>query len=198
MKMGIFVIKGVFIMKNFKKVIALGLATTAVVSAMSMTALANYDDTAYESLPTLSEVDTSKASRETPVKYVDEKTGTIVTIYDPNITVEFPSVAPNSNNTVLEGRIYVRKASSERFGTLTESFEATQSGKVNFTLTDFNYPKYNVSLNHADLPDDPMVVLENKDIDVPVSLRGVESGSSYCFRVSSYMGAGSAEFDATM
>ena len=54
-------------MKNLKKIIALGLATTAVVSAMSMTALANYDDTAYASLPTLSKVDTLKASRENPV-----------------------------------------------------------------------------------------------------------------------------------
>lgn len=185
-------------MKNLKKIIALGLATTAAVSAMSMTALADYDDAVSKSLPTISEVDISKASFETPVKYIDEKTGTIVTIYDPSITVEFPDAIPNSNSVVVDGRIYVKKASTENFGSATDSFEATNDGTVYFTLSDFYYSKYNVSLNKEGVSGSPLVVLENKDTDVPVALKGAKNGVSYEFRVSSYLGAGNATYEATM
>lgn len=198
MKMGIFVIKGVFIMKNFKKVIALGLATTAVVSAMSMTALANYDDTAYESLPTLSEVDTSKASRENPVTYVDEKTGTIVTICDPSITVSFPEAVPYDREVVVEGVIHVKKASSTTVGPATDSFIAPKDGTTYFRLSGFKYNTYNVTLNREGVTDSPLVILQNKPTNVDVALTGVKEGKSYEFRVSSWEGDAPANYIATM
>lgn len=188
------------IMKNFKKAMAMGLATMAAVSAMSMSAFAADDCmTSNTYLPTISEVDTSQASFETPVRYIDEKTGTIVTIYDPDITVEFPEIMPYSSNAVVvDGRIYVKKGSTENVGGATDSFEATKNGTVYFTLSDFQYSEYNVSLNKKGVTDSPLVVLENKAIDVPVALKGVKNGVSYEFRVSSWLGAGGATYEATM
>ena len=96
-------------MKKFKKVIALGLAAMAAVSAMSVSAMAAGKESLSDMrLPTISEVDTSQASPENPVTYVDENTGTVVTIYDPDITVESPEIMPcNTNSVVVDGRIYV-------------------------------------------------------------------------------------------
>ena len=187
-------------MKKFKKIISLGLATMAAVSAMSISAFAtNNCMTSVTYLPTISEVDTSKASLETPVRYIDEKTGTIVTIYDPDITVEFPETMSNSSNSVVvDGRIYVKKGSTENVGGATDSFKATKNGTVYFTLSDFQYSEYNVSLNREGVTDSPLVVLENKATDVPVALKGVKSGFSYEFRVSSWLGAGGATYEATM
>ena len=48
------------------------------------------------------------------------------------------------------------------------------------------------------ITDSPLVVLENKNIDVPVALKGVKNGVSYEFRVSSWLGAGPATYEATM
>ena len=132
-------------------------------------------------------------------EYIDEKTGTIVTIYDPDITVEFPEIMPYSSNAVVvDGRIYVKKGSTENVGGATDSFEATKNGTVYFTLSDFQYSEYNVSLNKKGVTDSPLVVLENKAIDVPVALKGVKNGVSYEFRVSSWLGAGGATYEATM
>lgn len=190
-------------MKKFKKIIALGLATTAAVSAMSMTALADYKDVAYASLPTLSEVDTSKASHETPVKYIDEKTGATVTIYDPNITVDFKPFdlndlndLENQKNLVLDGRIYVRYASDKFFGGVTDSFQAPYGGKVNFTLPTFYHSKFNVSLNKEGVTGSPLVVVQNQPVSTSTVLAGLEEGCSYEFRVSSYIGDGNATYIA--
>ena len=187
-------------MKKFKKVMVMGLATMAAVSAMSMTAFAADNCiTSATYLPTISEVNTSQASFETPVRYIDEKTGTIVTIYDPDITVEFPEIMPYSSNAVVvDGRIYVKKGSTESVGGATDSFKAAKNGTVYFTLSDFQYSEYNVSLNKEGVTDSPLVVLENKATDVPVALKGVKNGVSYEFRVSSWLGAGGATYEATM
>ena len=185
-------------MKNFKKILALGLATTAVVSAMSITALAYYDDVAYASLPTISEVDTSKASRETPVTYIDEATGAIVTIYDPNITVEFASVSSSVGSVVPYGFIYVPYASSYRFGGTTKPFKASYDGKVNFSLTTFTHNKFNFSLNEEGVTGSPLAVVKNCPINTPAVLNGLKEGTSYEFRVSSYEGDGNATYIATM
>ena len=191
-------------MKNLKKFITLGLAATAAVSAMSITALADYNDrTSFASLPTLSEVDTSKASRETPVKYVDEKTGATVTIYDPNITVNFKPFGlndlndlENQKNLVLDGYIYVRYASNKYFGGVTDSFQAPYDGKVNFTLPTFTQSKFNVSLNKEGVTGSPLAVVLNQPVNTSVVLTGLEEGSSYEFRVSSYLGDGNAAYIA--
>lgn len=187
-------------MKNLKKFIALGLATTAVVSAMSMTALADYKNVAYASLPTLSEVDTSKASRENPVKYIDEKTGATVTIYDPNITVNFIPFNLNdlqNQKTVLaEGFIYVPYANNSGFGGVTKSFESAYNGKVNFTLPASTQNKFNVSLNKEGVTGSPLAVVLNQPVNTSVVLTGLEEGSSYEFRVSSYLGDGNAAYIA--
>ena len=189
-------------MKNLKKTIALGLATTAVVSAMSMTALANYDDTAYASLPTLSKVDTSKASRENPVTYVDEKTGATVTIYDPNITVDFRPFDLydlQSQRTVLaEGFIYVPYSNGSSFGGATKSFEAPSKGPVQFALTTFNRSKFNVSLNEEGVTGSPLAIVKNQPVGTAAILTGVEEGGSYEFRVSSYEGDGNATYTSFM
>lgn len=187
-------------MKKFKKVLALGCATVMAMSVMSISAFAEIESTErYFGIPTLSEVDTSLATANNPVKYIDEKTGTIVTIYDPNITVEFPEIMPATlNSVVVEGRIYVKKASETNVGGATKSFTSTENGTVYFTLSDFNFPEYNVSLNETGTTDSPLVVLENKSIDVPVALKGVENGVSYQFRVSSWLGDGNATYEATM
>lgn len=190
-------------MKNFKKIIALGLATTAVVSAMSMTALADYKDVAYASLPTLSEVDTSKASRETPIKYIDEKTGATVTIYDPNITVNFKPFdlndlndLENQKNIVLDGRLYVNYASNKYFGGVTDSFQAPYNGKINFTLPVFTQNKFNVSLNKEGVIGSPLAVVLNQPINTYVVLTGLDAGCRYEFRLSSYEGAGNSAYIA--
>ncbi len=187
-------------MKKFKKNIALGLAAMVAVSVMSMTAFAADNCmTSVTYLPAISEVDTSQASLETPVRYIDEKTGTIVTIYDSNITVEFPETMPySSNSVVIDGRIYVKKADAERVGGATDSFKATKNGTVYFTLSDFQYSEYNVSLNKEGVTNSPLVVLENKPADVPVALKGVKNDIRYEFRVSSWLGAGGAAYEATM
>lgn len=186
-------------MKNLKKIIAFGLATTVAVLAMSMTALADYDDmTSYASLPTLSEVDTSKASTETPVTYIDEKTGAIVTIYDPSITVECPSVSPNVGSVVAEGYIYVPYASNKRFGSAPDSFEALYDGQVSFTLLTFHYDKYNFSLNKEGVTGSPLAVVKNYPIATPATLTGLKEGVRYEFRVSSYIGDGNSTYIATM
>jgi hypothetical protein len=188
----------VFTMK-LRKIITMGLATVMAVSAMSISAFAANVTSWDEQIPTLSEVDTSLASRENPVKYIDEKTGTIVTIYDPDISVEFPEIMPYSTNSVVvDGRIYVKKGSTTSVGGATDSFEAPKTGTVYFTLSDFQYDEYNVSLNKEGVTDSPLVVLENKATDVPVALKGAKSGVRYEFRVSSWLGAGSATYEATM
>ena len=188
-------------MKNLKKIIALGLATTAVVSAMSITALADYNDkTSFASLPTLSEVDTSKASRETPVKYVDQKTGATVTIYDPNITVNFIPFNLNdlqNQKTVLaEGFIYVPYASNSGFGGVTDSFQAPYDGKINFTLPVFTQNKFNVSLNKEGVTGSPLAVVLNQPVNTSVVLTGLDAGCRYEFRLSSYEGAGNSAYIA--
>ncbi len=189
-------------MKNFKKIIALGLATTAAVSAMSMTALAGYDDTAYTSLPTLSDVDTSNASYETPVTYVDEETGAVVTIYDPNITVDFRPFDLydlQSQRTVLaEGFLYVPYASNSSYGAATESFEAPYEGPVQFALTTFNHNKFNVSLNKEGVTGSALAVIKNQPVGTAAILTGVKEGGSYEFRVSSYEGDGNATYTSFM
>lgn len=183
-------------MKKFKKIMTMSCAAVMAVSAMSMSAFAaseNYN------IPTIEQVDVSKASTENPVKYIDEKTGTIVTIYDPNITVEFPEVMPAASTSVVaEGRIYVKKANETDVGGATDSFAATKNGTVYFTLSDFNFSEYNVSLNKVGTANSPLVVLENKSVDVPVALKGVKNGVEYEFRVSSWLGAGNATYEATM
>lgn len=187
-------------MKKFKKIIAMGCAAVMAVSIMGVSAFAETKSTEkYSEIPTLSEVNTSLATADNPVRYIDEKTGTIVTIYNPNITVEFPEVMPAAlNSVVAEGRIYVKKASETNVGGATKSFNATKNGTVYFTLSDFNFSEYNVSLNETGTTDSPLVVLENKSIDVPVALKGVENGVSYQFRVSSWLGSGNASYEATM
>lgn len=183
-------------MKKFKKITAMGCAAIMAVSAMSISAFAA--DNSFD-IPTIYEVDITKATAEKPVKYIDEKTKTIVTIYDPNITVEFPEIMPMASTSVVaEGRIYVKKASETTVGSATDSFTSTKNGTVYFTLSDFNFSEYNVSLNKAGTTNSPLVVLENKSVDVPVALKGVKNGVDYEFRVSSWLGAGNATYEATM
>ena len=189
-------------MKNLKKFITLGLAATAAVSVMSMTALADYNDrTSFASLPTLSEVDTSKASRENPVKYIDEKTGATVTIYDPNITVNFKSFDWNDldnlesqENLVLDGYIYVRYASDKFFGGAIYSFKAPYDGNVNFTFPIFHCNKFNVSLNKEGITGSPLAVVQNQPVNTSTVLTGLDEGCNYDFRVSSYLGDGNATY----
>ena len=185
-------------MKNLKKIIALGLATTAAVSTMTMTALADYKDVAYASLPTLSEVDTSKASRENPVKYIDEKTDATVTIYDPNITVNFIPFnlndLQNQQTLLKEGFIYVPYASNNGYGGLTDSFQAPYDGKINFTLPVFTKNKFNISLNKAGVTGSPLAVVLNQPVNTSVVLTGLEERFRYEFRLSSYEGAGNSAY----
>jgi hypothetical protein len=83
-------------------------------------------------------------------------------------------------------------------GGAADSFEASKTGTVYFTLSDFQYDKYNVSLNKEGVTDSPLVVLENKATDVSVALKGAKSGVHYEFRVSSWLGAGNATYKITM
>ena len=189
-------------MKNLKKFITLGLAATAAVSVMSMTALADYNDrTSFASLPTLSELDTSKASRENPVKYIDEKTGATVTIYDPNITVNFKPFdwddlddLESEENLVSDGSIYVKYASNKYFGGAIDSFQAPHDGKVNFTLPVFAYSKFNVSLNNEGITGSPLAVVQNQPVNTSTVFTGLEEGCSYEFRVSSYLGDSNSSY----
>lgn len=184
---------------KLRKIITMGLAAVMAVSAMSISAFAANVTSWNEQIPTLSEVDTSLASRENPVKYIDEKTGTIVTIYDPDIRVEFPEIMPYSTNSVVvDGRIYVKNGSMTSVGGATDSFEASKTGTIYFTLSDFQYDEYNVSLNKEGVTDSPLIVLENKATDVSVALKGVKSSVHYEFRVSSWLGAGNATYKITM
>ena len=90
-----------FFLERFglKNIAMMGLAAVMAVSDLSVSVFA-------EDIPMHSEVNTTLATPENPVTYIDETTGATVTIYDPDIEVVFPDIMTYSG-TVLSGSLFV-------------------------------------------------------------------------------------------
>lgn len=102
----------------------------------------------------------------------------------------------NQKTVLAEGFIYVPYANNSGFGGVTKSFESAYNGKVNFTLPASTQSKFNVSLNKEGVTGSPLAVVLNQPVNTSVALTGLEEGSSYEFRVSSYLGDGNAAYIA--
>ena len=177
-------------MKKFKKVMAMGLATMAAVSAMSVSAFA-------EDIPMHSEVNTTLATPENPVTYIDETTGAKVTIYDPTIEVVFTDISMCSV-PVLSGNIFVPMGSLTSKGEPTETFIAPSSGTAEFTLYDLPN-EYNVSLNMiTNAGNSTLAVTENCSPKIGVKFKNITKDKEYFFRLSSWVDDGEASYEVEM
>lgn len=176
-------------MKKLKKVMAMGLATMAAVSAMSINAMA-------EEIPAYEEVDTSIASQENPVTYMTEE-GIKVTIYDPNISISFSEVDPfiETRANVPSTPIHINAPDAFGNGTKTEDFNAEANKIVKFGLINWvGGPTYNVALYNAS--DIRQAVAEGINKNMEATLDGTTSAGSYYFRVSTYDQAGNGRYYA--
>lgn len=184
---------------NFKKIAVMSLAAMAAVSAMSISASAG-------DIPTYSKVDTTLATQENPVKYIDEATGVTVTIYDPNISVtltkhEVEELLPFAATLPMTDSVYIKKGDLNKVGNRGKTFTSSANGNLDVAVTSFSGgPQYNVSLNEMEgsspsTEDDAVkAVLENLDTNTSYLLEGLNtSGTFYC-RFSTWGNAGNASY----
>ena len=173
-------------MKRHKNFITLWLSTIMLMSVMSIGVFAN--DTQY------------------PYTYVDEESGTKVTIFDPNITVELTSNSADPYTapyTAMNQKIgWVPLASPTRHGNSAPMF-ITDNNKnwIDFTMVVFPY-LYNVGLCKCEglsqSDSDPvLMVLEDRKAGDKATVRGLENHQKYYFRLSSWYGDGNCTYQAT-
>lgn len=184
---------------KLKKIITMGLSVMMAVSAMSVSAFA-------EDIPPYSEVDTTLATQENPVKYIDEATGVTVTIYDPNISVTLTNhkaeeLLPFALTLPMADSVYIKKSDLYRVGNRGKTFTLGVNGSLDIAVTSFSGgSQYNISLNEMkgsspSIEDDAVkAVLENIDTNISYLLNGLNtSGTFYC-RFSTWGTPGNASY----
>ena len=165
----------------------MGLAAVMVVSAMSISVFA-------ADVPTRSEVDISSASSDNPITYRTED-GIIVTIFDPNISIEFSEKEESEIALAnASGRVYIPNIKTG-VGNKTAPFSADGNSIVKFGLSIWEGgPKYNVAL--YDSNNTCLLVAEDVSKTDEATFDGTGSAGDYYFRVSTYYTAGNATYYA--
>ncbi|MBQ3545553.1 MAG: hypothetical protein IJA34_11315 [Lachnospiraceae bacterium] len=169
-------------MKKFKKLIAMCLTAAMALSMMSIGAFA------------------ATESAE-PTSYTTED-GITVTLYDPDITVEFTEKTNNgiTRASSITGYVYIANPTNG-IGNATETFSATGTGtaKAKFGLDLWEGgPSYNVSLCKvgANGSASVLAVCENIPKIQEATLNGLAAPGNYFFRVSTYYTPGNASYYA--
>jgi hypothetical protein len=170
-------------MKKFKKIIAMCLTAVMSLSVMSIGAFAAEEPSIVNSYTT--------------------EDGVKVTIFDPDISVEFSEKNDQGITTMaapITGYIYINKPNSEGLGAATQSFVCNGNARAKFGLDYWEGgPYYNVSLYRVGVgnaPDSLLALCEDVPENQEATLQGLTSTGSYYFRVSTYYTPGEAGYYA--